>query len=215
MRGRATSVGGSARSSAIVLASGASRRLGRSKLEVTIGGTPALARVVDVLDEERIAPIVIVVGPDATIARQLLADRVVAFVENAAWERGRTGSVQRGLDEIPTDRPTVLWPVDHPLVEAKTVGELLSHAARDSMALWTLPTFEGRGGHPVVVQPAVFGRIRALAPDAPLRNLLPELGPQVARVPTSDPGVRINLDTPEAVAEARSRGLREGRWIVD
>ena len=203
------------RCSAVVLASGASRRLGRSKLEVTIDGTPAIARIVDILADVRVAPIVVVVGRDAAIARRLLGARAVDFVPNAEWERGRTGSVQRGLAEIPDDRPTVLWPVDHPLVEAKTVGELLSHAARDSMALWTLPTFEGRGGHPVIIQPGAFGRIRALAPDAPLRILLPGLGPQVARVPTSDPGVRMNLDSPEAVAEARSVGLREGRWIVD
>ena len=140
---------------------------------------------------------VVVVGPHRGAVAHELRGLPVELVDSEHWMDGRTASVQAGLAAIPPDRDVLFWPVDHPFVRARTVDALLSARETDLLGVWFIPTFEGRGGHPVLWRPSVRGDIFDLRPDAPLRALLPEFGPQVRRVAVDDPGVVANVDTPE------------------
>ncbi len=99
----------------------------------------------------------------------------------------------------------LLWPIDHPFVAEETPGRLLSHARQDAMALWTVPTFHGRGGHPVAIRREAFGEVLDLDPETPLRAVLRRLGIQVARPATDDPGVLDCSDTPDEYREGLAR----------
>ncbi|MGC2288646.1 MAG: NTP transferase domain-containing protein [Thermoplasmata archaeon] len=179
----------------VILTAGASTRFGgRPKALMAISGEAAVARMVRLSCEEGFAPRV-VVGLHSSAIRAVLPFPWPEVVENGEWARGRTGSIQRGLEQVGSETPVLLWPVDHPFVQAKTLRRLRTVAEHDAMGVWFVPTFEGFGGHPVLLQPAVFPRIRALDPSAPLRTLLAEFGPQVVRVPVEDAGVRENVDT--------------------
>lgn len=179
----------------LILAAGASTRFGgRIKALLSIGGEPAVARLVRLSREEGFEPRV-VVGRHAAEIQRALPVPAPAVLENQDWERGRTGSIQRGLEDLPGDTEVLLWPVDHPFVQAMTLHRLRTSAEHDAMGVWFIPTFEGSGGHPVLLKPPVLDRVRDLAPGIPLRSLMPEFGPQVVRVPVDDPGVRANVDT--------------------
>jgi molybdenum cofactor cytidylyltransferase len=180
---------------AMILAAGASTRFaGRPKAVLPIWGEPAVARLVRISRDEGFVPRV-VVGPHSAEIRSGLVPPLPDVVENPDWEMGRTGSIQRGLEGIPEDAPVLLWPVDHPFVQAMTLRRLRTVAEHDAMGVWFIPTFAGFGGHPVLLKPAVMPRLRELAPSTPLRALLSEFGPQVVRVPVDDVGVRANVDT--------------------
>ena len=182
---------------ALILAAGASTRFGnRPKALLLVSGEPAVVRLVRISREEGFVPRV-VVGVHSTAIRRILRDGAVDIIENMEWIRGRTGSIQRGLEEVGGDASVLLWPVDHPFVQAMTLRRLRSAADQDAMGVWFIPTFEGFGGHPVLLKPAVLPRIRNLGPGTPLRRLLIDFGPQVVRVPVDDPGVRANVDTEE------------------
>ena len=182
---------------AVILAAGASTRIGgRPKALLSISGGPAIARVVRVSREEGFVPRV-VVGPHAAAIRAALPAPAPELVENAEWAQGRTGSVQKGLEGVDTETLVLLWPVDHPFVQAMTLRRLHEAAEHDVMGAWFIPTFEGLGGHPVLLRPSVFPRVRDLDPRVPLRTLIPEFGPQVVRVPVPDPCVRANIDAEE------------------
>ena len=182
-------------SAALILAAGASTRFaGRPKALLDIGGEPAVVRLVRISREEGFVPRV-VVGLHSAEIRAALPSPVPEVIENTDWARGRTGSIQKGLDDLGEDTSILLWPVDHPFVQAMTLRRLRTVAEHDAMGVWFIPTFEGFGGHPVFLRPAVQPRIRDLGPAIPLRTLLPEFGPQVVRVPVDDPGVRANVDT--------------------
>jgi molybdenum cofactor cytidylyltransferase len=180
---------------AVILAAGASTRFGgRPKGALPIWGEPAVARLVRITRDEGFVPRV-VVGLHSADIRRILVSPLPEIVENTDWEMGRTGSIQKGLEGIPEDAPVLLWPVDHPFVQAKTLRRLRTVAEHDAMGVWFIPTFGGFGGHPVLLQPAVMPRLRALAPATPLRALQLEFGPQVVRVPVDDDGVRANVDS--------------------
>ena len=179
----------------LILAAGASTRFqGHPKALLSIEGEPAVQRLVRLSREEGFEPRV-VVGRAAAEIRLALAPPAPVVLQNLDWEQGRTGSIQRGLQDLPGDAEVLLWPVDHPFVQAKTLRRLRTSAEHDAMGVWFIPTFEGSGGHPVLLKPPVLERVRTLAPGVPLRSLIPEFGPQVVRVPVDDWGVRANVDT--------------------
>jgi molybdenum cofactor cytidylyltransferase len=204
----------SSRAGAIVLAAGASVRMGGApKALLPVHGVPAVVRIARICSDVGVSPVVVVAGAHREAIRSALRSSDVWVVDNLAWEAGRTGSIQTGLGAVGPVAKVLLWPVDHPFVNARTVEELLARADRDTLALWVAPTFEGRGGHPILVRRELFGPIQGLGPDEALRSLLAGLGPQVLRVPVPDPGVVENVDTPEAYRRAveRSRSGPEDR----
>jgi molybdenum cofactor cytidylyltransferase len=179
----------------MILAAGASTRLGgQPKALLPVSNEPAVARLVRVSREEGFEPHVVVGAHSAEIRRALPAP-LPAIVDNPDWLQGRTGSIQKGLSEVGDETSVLLWPVDHPFVQAMTLRRLRTTAERDAMGVWFIPTFEGFGGHPVLLKPPVLPRIKMLSPATPLRALLREFGPQVVRLPVEDPGVRANIDS--------------------
>lgn len=183
---------------ALILSGGESVRFGGSpKALLPIANTSAVRRLADLCLARRFDPVTVVVGPHRGPVAHELRGMPVSIVDAELWYEGRTASIQAGLEAIPTDRDVLFWPVDHPFVSESTIA-LLEHAlGTDPLAVWVIPTFEGRGGHPVLWRSSVRVDILDLRGDAPLRSLLPEFGIQVRRVVVSDPGVVANVDTPD------------------
>lgn len=201
---------------ALLLSGGASSRFyGRPKALLPVGGRPAIRRMAQISLDEELFPVIAVAGAHMEEVVRTVQGLPVPTVAAARWREGRTASIQAGLDAVPAGRDVLLWPVDHPFVEAATVRELLRARANDALGSWFLPSITGHGGHPVLIRRSVFPSIRALAPQAPLRSLLTALGPQVVRVPVPDPGVLANIDTLERYVAAHQawRERTERRWI--
>jgi molybdenum cofactor cytidylyltransferase len=197
--------------SALVLSGGNSSRFGGfPKALVSTGARSGVRRIVDICLEQGCDPVVVVVGEHGGRIAHELRDLPASVVPAEDWWQGRTASVQAGLRALPEDRDVLFWPVDHPFVRANTV-ELLRHVQEtDLLGVWFVPTFQERGGHPVLWRSIVRRDVLELRPDAPIRSLMPEFGPQVRRVETEDPGVVENVDTPATYQSAfddfRSRG---------
>ena len=188
---------------AILLAAGESSRFeGRPKALLAAGPRSAVRRLIDISIDAGFDPVVVVVGAHRGPIAHEVRDLPVDLVDCARWYEGRTASIQSGLEAVPEDRDVLLWPIDHPFVSARTVETLVAVAPTDPLAVWFIPTYGGQGGHPVLWRSSLRREILDLRSDAPVRSLLPELGPQVRRVPVDDPGVVANVDTPEAYRNA-------------
>ncbi len=183
---------------ALLLSGGASTRFaGQPKALLPAGERTSIRRLAETSLAAGLDPVVAVVGTHRAPIAHELRGLPVEVVEAEDWYEGRTATVQAGLRAIPDDRDVLLWPVDHPFVAARTVDVLLSVRDRDDLAVWFIPTYRGRGGHPVLWRAGLREDLLELRPDASIRLLLPELGPQVRRVAVEDPGVVANVDTPE------------------
>jgi CTP:molybdopterin cytidylyltransferase MocA len=195
-------------SPAIVLAAGASTRfVGGQKALAPIDGVPAIAHVVRTASGAGFDPVLAVVGPQDPAVAHAAASAGARVILHPGWASGRTGSLKVGLSAVGPADAVLVWPIDHPFASGDTAAALRSAGSGDALATWVLPTFRGRGGHPVYLKSPVYPRIHDLSEDAPLRSLLPGLGAQVLRVTTEDPGVVANADTQEAFA----LGLSEWR----
>jgi molybdenum cofactor cytidylyltransferase len=204
----------------LILCAGESRRWGGGpKALLRVGPASAIERILGLLRAVGVTSIRVVVGAHSEQIRGALPIAVrsqAEWIEHADWARGRTGSVQRGLTDLAPDSEVLLWPVDHPFVSPGTVDRLLSVAEQDQIATWLIPEHLGRGGHPVLLKPPAWRAVFSLSPGDSLRKILPYLGPQVLRVPVDDPGVGVNLNTPEEYQRALAAGLprEEATWTA-
>ena len=182
---------------ALVLAAGASVRMGRPKALLQVSGRPAVDVVCEALRDAGCEPVIVVIGRHASEIREGAGLSECTVVEHAAWADGRTASIQAGLAaRPPSDDPVVLALVDMPLVKTSSIVALLTGwRITEPRPDVVVPRHAGRGGHPIVLAPGVLDAIAALGPDEPLRDLLRTC--RRLDVDVSDPGVLIDLDTPE------------------
>ncbi|MDP6539656.1 MAG: NTP transferase domain-containing protein [Planctomycetota bacterium] len=188
----------------VLLAAGASTRLGCCKALVELGGSSPLARLLDAgacLDE--VAPLV-VAGAD----HEALAAAVppgVDLIHHRAWAAGRSGGIVAAAGARP-GRDLCLAPVDVPLVPAE-VFEALARAWSEAGAPgggWLAPRHGGRHGHPVVVGRELVAGLAASPPDTPLRDVRGRADPLLA-VPVRAREVLDDLDRPADLDRLRER----------
>jgi molybdenum cofactor cytidylyltransferase len=182
---------------AILLAAGASSRMGRPKALLEVGGQTFVRRILDTLRQAGVPEAVVVVRSGMTaVAAEVLTAGFGRVVENPDPDRGQLSSLVVGLDAV--DRPDVaaalVTLVDVPLVRSSTVAELLARAAA-SPAPILRATHEGRHGHPVVFRRVVFAALRAADPAAGAKPVVRALA--VEDVEVDDPGVLRDVDTPQ------------------
>ena len=184
--------------SAIVLAAGASSRMGRPKALLPIRGRTAVEVVCSTLRDGGADDVIVVVGCHAVEIRAEANLRGVRVVENANWATGRTSSIQAGIAALPADAEwTLLALVDMPMVRAVTVRAIL--AATSGSADVVVPRHHVLRGHPIAIRRTLFPRIAALGPDEPLREVVRAARRVEVEVP--DAGVLIDLDTPDDLRE--------------
>ncbi|HEY5936845.1 MAG TPA: nucleotidyltransferase family protein, partial [Kofleriaceae bacterium] len=81
-----------------VLAAGGSRRLGRPKQLVELGGEPLVHRIAETCVELRSGPVAVVLGAEATAIGTALGDLRVARIANPAWQTGIASSIRAAVD---------------------------------------------------------------------------------------------------------------------
>src|SRR5213592_2275666 len=120
---------------AIVLAGGASTRMGQPKALLTAGGSTFIRRILDTLRHAGVGEAVVVVRPEADgIAREVEAAGFGRVVVNPEPDRGQLSSLLAGLAAV--DHPRIFAAlvtlVDVPLVAPSTVAALLTRARHSS-----------------------------------------------------------------------------------
>ena len=88
-----------------------------------------------------------------------------------------------------------------PFVSTQTFEALLEAAGRISEADIFCPTLKGKRGNPVVWRRNQFGKLMQIEGDKGGRVVMRENEDLVCEVPVDDPGILIDLDTPEALAQ--------------
>ncbi|QDV07617.1 molybdopterin-guanine dinucleotide biosynthesis protein MobA [Planctomycetes bacterium Poly30] len=209
---------------AVILAGGASSRLGEPKALATIGGATVLARMLAAIAEGLTpskVPALVVTGAHHGPISAFLSTygEEVAVVENRDWASGRTSSVQAAARER-EGLDLLLWPADVPLVSPRVLRAIEERwqALQCPATGWLAPLVEAAGrrgegtppsryGHPIVIGRELVARVSALSPTEPLRSLRPAADP-LAGVRVDEPAVLDDLDTPEDLARLRARWTR-------
>ena len=173
--------------SAIILAAGASERLGTHKALVEVGNQTLIESVFNRLEQANLEVTIVTRGSLADSIRTLLPEANV--IVNPNPEQGRTGTIQCGINEIGIG-PVLIVPVDRPGFSLDTANLLCR------METTTAPEYNGRGGHPIALASQDCEVIIQAQPDVPLRNLIND-----SRIEVKDPHLHLNIDTSSDVEE--------------
>ncbi len=193
------------RIAAIVLAAGQSRRTGRrNKLLAEIDGQPMVARVVDAVAASAAATVVVVSGFEAERLGAALAGRDLTIVHNPRFDEGLSTSLRTGLGALTQSGARVDGVMvclgDMPGVKSRHIDALISAFDPLEGRAICVPVYQGKRGNPVLWGASLFAEIAGVAGDVGARHLIGEHAEVVCEVAIDDPGVLLDVDTPEALA---------------
>lgn len=187
---------------AIILAAGASTRLGRPKQLIRMAGETLLHRTVRIATEAGCAPVFAVLGYEANEMRAELDGLTAAVLVNETWREGMGSSLRCGMVAVSKLGPPaglLVLVCDQPALSCEHVKALLAaHAAAD--ALVTASLYSGRAGVPAIFSPRLFPELLCLEGDRGARDLIRSCGGKVQLIPWSEGA--LDLDGPEDLRRA-------------
>lgn len=187
---------------AAILSAGRSSRMGRPKaLLPGADGRTFLEAVVGRAREAGLDPVRVVLGAHRQPILRALPALAPDVVSNEQVELGQLHSLRLALASLPgSTAACVMFLVDHPLVAAGTVEQLVATWRRERSAA-VVPAFGGRRGHPVLLDRRLFGPLCDGSLDGGARAVLRAHADEVAEVAVDDSGVLHDVDTPEDYEE--------------
>lgn len=175
---------------AVILAAGASQRLGQPKSLVEIGNSTLVGLAFKKLIKAGCSPVIIVTRSELSvpIMQTTLGSTVIV---NSTPEEGRTGSIQCGIMSLAGDKgrmpkQVIIAPVDRPGWAVEHIKTLA--LAKTSSTL----SSNGRRGHPLLLDQDAIQTVLAAPPQTSLRELIP-----FDEVYVDAPLLGLNIDHPE------------------
>jgi CTP:molybdopterin cytidylyltransferase MocA len=177
----------------IILAAGPSERLPFPKPLATFGRKTALAFALEnCAGLER--PLV-VLGCDAERVRHAVS-RSARVVMNRRWQRGQISSLRSALKKIPADAAFLIYPIDHPLLNRKTIQQLVrAFYTREASQEIVVPRRGRLDGHPAIVS----GKLRTeFFKSKTARAVIYRVPARVRAVQVQTRAIFTDFDTPES-----------------
>lgn len=181
----------------VVLAAGASRRLGSPKQLQMLHGKPLLYRAVRVAAEAGCSPVVVVLGAEAEKIRAACPLDDVVVVINGGWEEGMASSLRLGVETCRLiarqAEGLIVMTCDQPAMTADHLRELMQRKSA------TASRYGGRNGVPAFFPASDFDALLKLRGDTGARDL-------IANAEAIDlEGGEVDIDTVEDMERARER----------
>lgn len=186
----------------ILLAAGESRRMGFPKPLLRIGNETFLTRTLHSMLEVARAVVVVTGAYEQPVRDQVSTTRRLRIVHNPDFLRGQLSSLKCAIGATSPDVDGVLVHLaDHPLVQGATFRALAEKYAVTRAPI-LIACHRGRRGHPVLFAKGVFSELLA-APEVEGARFVVNADPaRVVYVEVEDPGVTLDLDTPEDLKRA-------------
>jgi molybdenum cofactor cytidylyltransferase len=184
----------------LILAAGASTRMGQPKQMLVVDGQPLLVHSV----REALATgvdVFVVIGANAETHKTMLSGLPIHLVEHPQWLNGMGSSLKAGLKEIlvayPDATGVLVMLCDQPKVSRAHL-EILQHRATRSEKEIVASHYNQTFGVPALFKQPLFSSLLALGDEAGAAKLIRSHPDKVEVV--DFPEGSIDLDTPEDLA---------------
>ncbi len=188
----------------LLLAAGASLRMGTSKQLLVVDGEPLLLRSVHAALEAS-SDVTVVLGANAHAHRVVLRDLSIRVVDHPGWELGMGSSLKAGLKAIVAANPAVTEVIvmlcDQPKVGGTHLKAILNEASRSNQEI-IASRYHDTLGVPALFKASVFSELLKLSDEAGASKLIRNHPEKVEAVDFPDGA--IDLDTPDDVAQYTS-----------
>lgn len=183
---------------AIVLAAGASSRLGQSKQLLQVEGEPLLRRIARVSCESNADRTLVVLGDNEREHGRIIRDLPLYICIHSDWERGMGSSLKAGMEFIQSflsDTTAVIVVVcDQPLLTTDHLNNLIDKY-KSTGAPVVASAYSNVLGVPVLFDASLFDGIRRIDDAHGARQIIDKNKANAQRV--AFPGGELDIDTPE------------------
>ena len=200
--------------SAILLAAGESKRMGRPKLLLKWGSYTIIEKSVDTLLTSKIDELIVVLGYQARTILKKLGARKLKTVINPHYRMGMSTSIRRGLAEVsPKCEAILIALADQPSIERNLIDHLIDAYRKNPQGI-VLPSYKGERGHPVILNRLRYqGEMESLTGDVgckPILDLHPE---DILEVEGESEAAVTDIDSWEEYRSAGilGRGFQDGK----
>lgn len=180
----------------IILAAGASTRLGRAKQSLPYKDKSLLGHAIDAAVKAVIGPVIIVVGANEKEIRSDLGNEHFAIVTNKNWKDGMASSIQAGLNyflKCGEDAESVILMVcDQPYVDENLLKRLIE-TSRTANKPIVACSYKDTVGVPALFDRAFFPELLSLKGDEGGKKVLLKHKELIAVIPF--PKGAIDIDT--------------------
>lgn len=185
---------------AVVLAAGMSKRLGRPKQLLEVGGKALVAHVADAALESTLDEVIVVTGHESDAIVAALGTRNVRFCWNARFADGQSTSLVAALEAltVETDAIVVLLS-DQPTVTSLAIDRL-REKRRGTRASIAMASYGGTPGHPVLFGRELLEELRAIQGDQGARDVIRRHRSAITMVDGGADTPPSDVDTEEAYA---------------
>lgn len=194
---------------AIVLAAGASTRLGRPKQLIQFHGESLLRRTARLAMETGCAPILVVLGYEAARMKQELHGLDTKIVINADWQSGMGSSLRCGVEALQQQTPVpervLLLLSDQPRLSINILRSLITNSTHEHSPI-TASRYADRLGVPAVFHKSMYAALQCVKRDKGARQIIQQHQDQVVSIDfpegiididTSDDLAMLNTTSPE------------------
>jgi len=181
----------------IIMAAGASSRMGCPKQALAFGGSTLLGHAAETALSSRAASVSVVLGASENVIGAELAGLPVRIVPNPNWAAGIGSTIHAGVAQAQTDpniSSVILAVADQPHLTAETYNRII--AAHLSSGLPIIASqYSGTVGVPALFERRFFDSLLALPPDQGCKGLILSNAAKSMRLPC--PEAAIDIDSPE------------------
>jgi molybdenum cofactor cytidylyltransferase len=168
--------------------------MGAFKPLLPFGKQTVIESCIDYLRRGGVETIVVVVGHRAEELRARINQLGVVCVVNPDPDSEMNVSIALGVSQLPLFADaTLIALADHPAVPPAVVSRLISEWQNGASLV--IPTWQNRGGHPVLIDLRYRTEMQNLDPTRGLRALFDAHQNEVKRVPVDSPFVARDMDT--------------------
>jgi len=189
--------------SLIILAAGKSTRmLGRNKLLEKIRGRPMIRCVVEVVLKSKADEVIVVLGWEANLIQEVLADLSCHLVVNHEYEHGQSSSLKIGLREVDErSRAILVLPGDMALIDTRSINSVIDVYNAEGGTL-VIAAHGGKHGHPILLDKRLFPEIERIEEESyGLKAVVKKHEPEIRLVETGTENVLKDIDTPYDLRE--------------
>lgn len=181
----------------ILLAAGASRRMGQPKQLLLIDQQSLIKRSIQTALETNRQSILVVLGANAAQIHPEIKDLSVKTIHNDQWEEGMGSSIHKGVQEIlrvyPNLQAIIIMVCDQPLLNAGQLDELIRLYETNHSRL-VASEYANTLGVPALFDKSLFPELLTLSGQVGARKMIQKYKDQLDKV--SFPEGKIDLDTP-------------------
>ena len=188
--------------SAVILAAGESRRMGKqNKLLLPIGGEALLVKLVASVCASNVGQVLVVIGHEAEKIRRELNEFPLNFVYNPNFSEGMTTSIKYGVKVVSHECDGLLICLgDMPFINTSEINKLIHAYVKNRIkgeGLIVVPVFKRQRGNPVLFSIEFRNDILEHKKKSGCKEVIMKNSDSVMEIEMDDEKMLLDVDTME------------------